>query len=217
LGAFAAAGAALVPRSLAALRRDLPDIDATTREAPSPSLVRAIRSGSLDFAIITARPPYRSPDQETPRLVRHDLFESRLALAVPATSRYAAVDAVDLDTAAAAPWIATAAGRDEPQLGVWPGLPGRPKVRHWARDWATKLALVAEGAGITTVAAEMFPQLPDGVAVARLVGVPEERRLVSLVHRRDAAPRTVDDVVEALAAVSDELVRIRRRVLPDPG
>jgi len=213
LGAFAAAGSALVPRSLATLRRTTPDIEAGTREAPSPSLVRAVRSGSLDFAVITARPPYRSPDQERPRLMQHELLESRLALAVPAASRYAAADVVDIDAAARAAWIATASSSDEPQLGVWPGLPGRPRVRHWARDWTTKLNLVADGAGVTTVPLELFPLLPEGVALVRIAGVPEERRLVSLVHRRDADAGLVTDVVEAFSTVAGELMRGRRRTL----
>lgn len=216
LGAFAAAGAALIPRSVATLRRMHPDVELSTREGPTPALVRAVRSGSLQFAVITARPPYRSPDQEDPPLVEHELFESRLALAVSASGQFGGRRFVAADEVARAPWIATSSGADEPQLGVWPGLPGRPRVRYWARDWTTKLGLVAEGAGVTTLPKELFPELPAGVELIRIDGVPDEIRRVMIVHRRDAASRTVEDVVGAFAVVAGELGTAQRRLLNGP-
>jgi DNA-binding transcriptional LysR family regulator len=197
VGAFAAAGVALLPRSLAILRRTSPDIEATTREGTTPSLVRALRAGTLDFAVLTARPPYRSPDQEDPPLPSHVLFESRLVLAVSAGGRFAGLDPVPADAVAREPWIATPSSADEPQLGVWPGLAGRPRVRHWARDWTTKLRLVAEGAGITTVPTGMFPTAPGGVEFTRIDGVPEETRQVLLAHHPDTPDRNVQDVLRA--------------------
>ena len=211
VGAFTAAGVALLPRSLAVLRRTSPDIEVTTREGTTPSLVRALRAGTLDFAVISARPPYRSPDQDDPPLPHHVLFESRLALAVSASGRYAGLNPVDAGSVAREAWIATPSGEDEPQLGVWPGLPGRPRVRHWARDWTTKLQLVAEGAGITTVVAEMFPRPPDGVELTRIDGVPEETRRVSVAYHSDVPDRIVEDVVHAFSEAVSGLVTARRR------
>ena len=197
VGAFAAAGVALLPRSLALLRQNSPDLEASTREGTTPSLVRALRAGTLDFAVLSARPPFRSPDQDDPPMPAHVLFESRLTLAVASSGRFAGLDPVPVDAVAREPWIATPSGADEPQLGVWPGLPGRPRVRHWARDWTTKLRLVAEGAGITTVPTGMFPSPPDGIEFTRIDGVPEETRQVLLAHHPDTPDRTVQDVLHA--------------------
>ncbi|WP_460605469.1 LysR family transcriptional regulator [Jatrophihabitans fulvus] len=205
LGAFASAGAMLLPRAVAVMRSSAPDVELVTREGTSPSLVRAVRSGSIDVALVTSRPPHRSPDQESPPLVVHTLFDSELALAVPSASGWARSATVEAATAADAPWIASPSTGDEPQLGVWPGLPGRPRVRHTARDWATKLALVASGAGVTSVPRELLPHLPDGVTVVRIDGVPAERRRVSLVHRRDASRSDVATVRRAFTEVAASL------------
>ena len=202
LGAFSAAGAALLPRSIAALGSARPDLEVSTRQGTTPALVRAVRSGSLDGALITGRPPYRSPDQEAPPLVEHSLLETRLMLAACASGRFAGLRSVHHDDAAREAWIATPAGSDEPQLGVWPGLPGRPRVRHWARDWNTKLALVADNVGVTTIPAELFPTLPEGVELLGVDGVPDEVRRVTFVHRPDADQETIAALVDAFGGVA---------------
>lgn len=72
-------------------------------------------------------------------------------------------------------------------LGVWPGLPGRPHVIHSARDWLTKLQLVAGGFGVTTVPSALSPVLPPGVSLLRVDGAPPEKRRV-LVARLSGHP-----------------------------
>ena len=89
--------------------------------------------------------------------------------------------------------------------GGGPGLPAGPRVRHWARDWTTKLALVGVGAGLTTIPADLMPELPPGVQVSRIRGVPKEVRLLSLVHRPDEDSRTVSAVLGAFGAAAREL------------
>ncbi|MEU6480334.1 LysR family transcriptional regulator [Streptomyces sp. NPDC047017] len=211
VGCFPAAGAVLVARALAALRQEHPRIQVTTREGTTPSLVRALRAGTLDLALLTSRPPHRSPDTDDPPLRVAPLLEDRLVLAVPATgpgaAPFAGRAAVPAELLAGETWIAGPAGHaDEPGLGVWPGLPGRPRVQHAARDWLTRLHLVAAGAGITTVPSALESALPPGVRLVAVDGVPEERRRVSLV-RPPAAPATAatDAVVHALRRQAAQL------------
>jgi DNA-binding transcriptional LysR family regulator len=59
LGWFTSAGAALVPRALAALRHTHPAITVTTREGST----RALRVGTLDLALLASAPPFRPPDE----------------------------------------------------------------------------------------------------------------------------------------------------------
>lgn len=206
VGAVYAAGTALLPRSIAVLRRGHDDLEVSTRDGTTPALVRAVRAGTLDAALITGRPPFRSPDQEQPPLKQHTVAEAELALAVPLASRHAGPEPVTLESLEGASWIASRSSEDEPQLGVWPGLPGRPTVRHWARDWATKLALVAEGAGITTVPAGFLPFVPPGVTITRIDGVPQEIRRVTLTHARDLDPDVVVPLVRAMREAAAALV-----------
>jgi DNA-binding transcriptional LysR family regulator len=53
LGWFTSAGASLLPRALATLRRTHPAITVITREGSTPALVRALRAGSVDLATPT--------------------------------------------------------------------------------------------------------------------------------------------------------------------
>jgi len=182
LGVFMTAGTVLLPKALAALAALRPRVKVTTREGTTPSLVRALRAGTLDLAVLSSRPPYRAPDAESPRLHLDPVEDTELRLAVRATGEFAGRTSVHVDELADADWISSPSPPSEPLLGVWPGLPGRPRIVHSARDWLTKLRLVADGFGITTVAAHMAPVLPPGVTLLRVEGAPPEVRRVLLAR-----------------------------------
>lgn len=205
LGFFPTAGAVIVARALATLRREHPHVRVSTREGTTPSLVRALRSGTLDLALLSSRPPHRSPDTDDPPLRAEALLEVRLAVAVPAGGRFAGRDTVTAEELAGEPWISSPATADEPLLGIWPGLPGRPRTRHAARDWLTKLHLVAAGAGITTVPAALLPAVPSGVRLVAVEGVAEELRRVSLVRPPGPATASTNALVRALRQEAADL------------
>jgi hypothetical protein len=143
-------------------------------------------------------------------LEQHTVTEAALAIAVPSASRHAGPEPVTVESLEGESWIASRSDEDEPQLGVWPGLPGRPVVQHWTRDWATKLALVSEGAGITSVPAEFLPVVPPGVTITRIAGVPDEIRRVTRTHARDLDPDVVAPLVQALREAAAALVAEHR-------
>lgn len=198
LGVPPIVSALVLPRAVAAVRRRSPRVDLATREGTTSSLLRALRAGSLDAAVLTSRPPHRHPDSGAPRLHVEPLLETRLALAVPSRGRYAGRHRVSLDELEGESWIASASSGDEPQLGVWPGLPGRPRVAHLTRDWLVKLQLVAAGAGVTTVPATLEALLPEGTHLATVVDAPEELRRISLVRPPGPASAALSAVVDAL-------------------
>lgn len=133
LGLFLSAGAAILPLSLTRLAATDPQITVTTTEGTTPSLVRALRAGSIDLAVLTSRPPHRPVDGESPRLHVETVMDTELVVAVPSTGEFAGRTAVHVDELIDAPWIAAPASNAEPLLGVWPGLPGRPDIVHCAR------------------------------------------------------------------------------------
>jgi DNA-binding transcriptional LysR family regulator len=205
LGAFASAGAVLVPRTLAALSRTHPHLDVRTREGSTPALVRALRAGSLDLAVVAAGPPFRALDAETPELTVEVVSESDLHVAVPANHPLAFSDAIDIEQLRDQRWIASPSSAGEILLGVWPGLGGRPRVAHSTRDWLTKLRLVEAGCGLTTVTRSMAAVVPDGVRVLPVRGGPIETRRVLMARmpgRRSDAVRAVEDAIRAAAAVT---------------
>ncbi|MFE4687962.1 LysR family transcriptional regulator [Streptomyces sp. NPDC056721] len=187
LGMFLSAGAAILPPSLARLAATAPQITVTTTEGTTPTLIRALRAGSIDLAVLTSRPPYRPLDGESPRLHIETVADTELVVAAPSTGEFAGRTAAHVDELVDAPWIATLSSNSEPLLGVWPGLPGRPHIVHCARDWLTKLQLVAGGFGVTTVPSRLSPVLPPGVSLLHVEGAPPEIRRI-LVARLPGRP-----------------------------
>ncbi|MBP0457637.1 LysR family transcriptional regulator [Streptomyces montanisoli] len=187
LGMFLSAGAVLLPAALGRLAQASPEVAVETTEGTTPRLIRALRAGSIDLAVLTSRPPHRPSDGESPRLHMETIEDTELVVAAPAAGVFAGRTSVHVDELADAAWIATASSGSEPLLGVWPGLPGRPHIVHSARDWLTKLRLVAGGFGVTTVPSRMSSVLPSGVTLLHVEGAPREIRRV-LVARFPGRP-----------------------------
>jgi DNA-binding transcriptional LysR family regulator len=200
LGWFASAGAGLVPRALAALRRTHPAITVITREGSTPALVRALRAGTLDLALLASAPPFRPPDAETPPLHLLTLSERSLCVAVPATHPLARGDMVDVADLHGQRWIAGTG--DDRVMGVWPGLDERPEIAHTARDWLAKLNLVAAGCGITTVPASLALVVPAGVRVLPVHGGPEEQRRMMLARLPQPLTEPAARLADALRAAT---------------
>ncbi|PWK86400.1 DNA-binding transcriptional LysR family regulator [Lentzea atacamensis] len=196
LGWFATAGVWLVPRALMALERSHPSITVVTREGSTPALVRALRAGTLDVALIASSPPFRPPDDETPALAVDTLVERSLRVAVPVAHSLARNDFIDIADLRGQRWIAGPG--DQLVMGVWPGPDERPRVAHTARDWLAKLQLVAAGLGITTVPAALV--VPEGVRVLPVRGGPAETRRVLLARLPGPVPEPVARLAAALRA-----------------
>ncbi|MBK3568919.1 MULTISPECIES: LysR family transcriptional regulator [unclassified Streptomyces] len=202
LGWLPSAGAALLPRVLVALRRSDPDLNVVSREGGTPALVRALRAGSLDLALLASAPPFRPPDTESPPLILRTLTERPLFLAVPAAHPLARAEFVDVADLRGQRWIAGSSSGEDRLMGVWPGLDERPEIAHTARDWLAKLQLVAAGCGLTTVSASLAPAVPPGVRVLPVRGGPQEQRRLLLARLPGAPTEAVTRVAAALRAAA---------------
>lgn len=207
LGWFASAGAWLLPRALAALGRTHPAITVITREGSTPALVRALRAGTIDLALLASAPPFRPPDTETPALELQTLIERSLRVAVPAMHPLARADFIDIADLRGQRWIAGPASGEDKLMGVWPGLGERPEIAHTARDWLAKLQLVAAGCGITTAPAALAAATPAGVRILPVRGGPREQRRMQLARLPRPLPEPAARLAAALraAAVETEL------------
>ena len=196
-GAFPMAAAGLVPTVLSALAVVHPDVVVTVRESGTTALVRSVRAGTLDLALVAQTPPYRPPDAESPTLEVTTLLERDLAVAVGPGHPLARRRAVEVEELEGHAWVA-GPGDDETQLGVWPGLRERPDVRYVARDWLTKLRFVAAGLALTTVSPSLTDVLPDGVRLLHVRGEPRESRRLSVVRLPGPVAPEVAVFLEAL-------------------
>lgn len=202
LGWFASAGASMLPRALAELRRTHPGITVVTREGSTPALVRALRAGTIDLALLSSAPPYRPPDTESPALLLQILTERSLLVAVPANHPLARGDYIDVADLHDQSWISAPGG--DHAMGVWPGVDERPRIIHTARDWLAKLHLVATGAGITTIPAAMLPALPPGIRALPVRGGASETRRMLLARLPSPLPEPAARLAAALRAAAIE-------------
>ena len=175
----------------------------TVREGTTPQLVRALRAGTLDLALLAQSPPFRPPDGESPPLELTTLSERELLLAVPATHAFAGVGAVEVDALRGQVWVASRSDAGESLLGVWPGL---PSGRTWATSCATGTpssgssppaspsprsprCSPARSRGVSTVAVRGEPQAFRGLVLARGPGPLDgavARLIDALLDRRSA-------------------------------
>jgi molybdate transport repressor ModE-like protein len=199
LGTFATAGAGLVPGALAALPRDLV---VSVREGTTPALTRGLRAGTLDLAVLAQMPPFRPPDVEAPALELTTLAERELVIGVGAGHPLAGRRAVEARELAGQVWVASRSEAGESLLGVWPGLAERADVRYVVRDWWAKLALVAAGLAITTLAPVALGVLPDGVRAVAVRGEPQELRRLVLARVPGPLDGRVSAVADALAGAA---------------
>ncbi|KUJ40572.1 LysR family transcriptional regulator [Streptomyces sp. NRRL F-5122] len=202
LGWFPSAGAVLLPRALTSLRASDPGLCVAGREGSTPALVRALRAGSLDLALLASAPPFRPPDTESPPLALQTLTERALCLAVPAVHPLARGDFVDVADLRGQRWIAGSSSGEDRLMGVWPGLDERPEIAHTARDWLAKLHLVAAGFGLTTVPATLAAAAPPGVRILPVRGGPQEQRRLLLARLPQPPTEAVVRVAAALRAAA---------------
>lgn len=205
VGWFPSAGAALLPKAIAALRQTHPGITVHSREGSTPALVRALRAGSIDLALLASMPPFRPPDTESPALVLHTLTERSLCIALPAGHPLARGDYIDVADLHGQQWIAGPNTSDDRLMGVWPGLAERPEIAHTARDWLAKLHLVAAGCGLTTIPALLAPAVLPGVRVLPVRGGPQEQRRLLLSHLPSPLGEAAARTAEAFRAAAIEL------------
>jgi DNA-binding transcriptional LysR family regulator len=201
VGTFPIAAASIVPRALVLLRAEHPDLTITLREATTPALVRSLRAGTVDVALVAQSPPYRPLDSESPSLDLTMLVERDLMVAVGPGHPLGRRRAVEVEELAGQIWVASGGEGGDSLLGVWPGLAERPDVRYVARDWLTKLRLVAAGLAITTVSSSLVDLLPQGVRMVTVRGEPRETRRLSVVRLAGPIEPAVAAVIEALRHV----------------
>ncbi|GAB3996298.1 LysR family transcriptional regulator [Nocardioides marmoraquaticus] len=207
LGVFTSLGPPLLPAVLELLRERAPHLTLVTREGSTPSLLRSLRASTVDLAVLGAQPPYAAFDDREPALTLATLLEGELVVAVPVDSPLGPdgrATLADLDQVA---WIDSPRTSEDPGFGVWPALPGRPRVVHQARDWWSKLTLVAAGVGATTVPPYVLGSAPAGIRAVRIVDGPTVSRRAVLAtlpgHRADR----LGELIECLRDISEDLLQ----------
>lgn len=166
VGSFPTAAAVLVPRALARLHERHPGLVTSLEEGSSPALLRQVRAGRVEVAVIGVGQGL--PEHDLSGLTRDLLVEDDLRVAVPQDHRLAGQAQVGVDDLAGEVWVVGRGGRDDPQFGAWPTL-ADPRIGHAVRNWPTRLGMVAAGLGISLLPGVAADSAPAGVRVLRVV------------------------------------------------
>lgn len=161
VGAFPAAMAALIPHAVAHLAVAHPGLAVTLTEESTPALLRDLRGGRVQVAVIgvgTGLPHY-----DFEGLRQHPIPAGDLCVAVPSDHRLAGRRAVPVRELVEEPWIAGTGSAGDPQFAAWPTL-SDPLIRHRVRSWPARLGLVATGLGICLLPELAVASVPHGVA-----------------------------------------------------
>lgn len=177
IGAFPSAMRALLPHVLVTLGREHPALELTVTELDPVAVPAALRERSLDVGLLNDYDI--APAGTDPSLDSVPLLEETVYLAEPAATATGSLAGV-----ADAPWILATPGTlcHEVTLRVCRAAGFTPRARHHADDFATVLALVAAGQGISLIP-ELAAAPPPGVRLTAL----NTRRRTRIAFRRGAA------------------------------
>lgn len=153
IGAFPSAARTILPPVLVALALHHPGLELMLTELDPAAVPDALRSGVLDAAV-TASYDY-VPERPDPAIDTEPLVDETVYLAVPAQERASPGDDGDAGIAghSESAWIAGTPGTacHDMLVRACQASGFTPRIRHYADDFGTVLALVAAGQGVSLV------------------------------------------------------------------
>lgn len=196
VGAFPTANALLVPRALAAFRRDHPHVALSLVEGPTQSQLARLDAGDVDVAVVSAFPDQRLSDE---RVRLSPLLDDRMLVALPRGHALARRRRLRLAELAAESWIAGAASVEDRLLDPSRLQPDfEPLLNFAVREWTAKLGLVAAGLGITLVPSLAAPGVRTDIA---LVALHPDERAARKVYAATARGRARSPATRAFLTV----------------
>jgi DNA-binding transcriptional LysR family regulator len=159
LGGFPTAAFALLPRAIARLRREHPGVRVELLEGPTPRQLQAVRRGRSEVAVVATGDGLPDYDLDGLRL---EPLEVRRGSGVAVADDHPLAVRAWLTPADLAdqPWVVGAG--EGPEFGPWPTV-AEPTIAYAARDWVTRLGLVAAGLGMAVLPGFAAEAVPRGV------------------------------------------------------
>jgi DNA-binding transcriptional LysR family regulator len=174
IGAFPTAARIILPPALVTLGREHPALELMVTELDPVDVPDALRTGALDVAL-TFVDDY-VPAQPDPAVDTEPLLVETVYLASTDPARSSIEDWRD------APWIAGSPGTlcHTMVIRACQACGFTPRIRHHADDFATVLALVAAGQGVSLIPQFGVINAPSEITLAPLTS----RRRTSIAYRK---------------------------------
>jgi DNA-binding transcriptional LysR family regulator len=196
IGSFTSAARAILPAALVSLGRDHPGLELMVTELDPVAVPGALHAGAIDVALTFVYDYV--PAEPDPALDTEPLLEEIVYLAT-ATGPGSPVSIQDLRDA---PWIAGSPDTlcHTMVIRACQASGFTPRIRHYADDFGTVLALVAAGQGVSLIPRLGVTQAPPGVLLTPLPA----RRRCSIACRRGTRNHPA---IAAFAAAIQEQAR----------
>jgi DNA-binding transcriptional LysR family regulator len=180
IGAFPTAARGILPPVLVRLGGDHPGLELMVTELDPVAVPDALRTGAVDVALTFVYDYV--PAEPDPALDTEPLLDETVYLATPDGPGRAGVPAgTSIEDLQDAPWIAGSPGTlcHTMVIRACQASGFTPRIRHHADDFATVLALVAAGQGVSLVPQLGVTGTPEGVVLTPLAA----RRRTSIAYR----------------------------------
>lgn len=182
VGTFSSAGAAFVVHALGELRRHHPGLEVSVVEDWPSALVRKLRAGDLDIAVVFDF-PQAGEDIAAGLEVEH-LLDDPLLVVLPRSHRLGKAKRVAFGDLADEDWLLPAFGPDSPSLRLinraCASAGFEPNVVCRITDCQMTQAMIATGAGISLLPGLMLHPLRAGVIVKPLSDEAPLRRIAAV-------------------------------------
>jgi DNA-binding transcriptional LysR family regulator len=217
IGAFPSAARVILPPALVALGRAHPGLELMVTELDPVDVPGALHSGALDVALTFVYDYV--PAAPDPAVESEPLLEEIVFLAASDPVQAGNGERTSVEDWRDAPWIAGSPGTLCHSLIIraCEASGFTPRIRHYADDFGTVLALVAAGQGVSLIPQLGLTGAPSGVALTPLAS----RRRSSIECRRGTrqhpAIAAFAEAIRESALTTSPALRRKRRPPPAPA
>jgi DNA-binding transcriptional LysR family regulator len=178
MASFPTAGATLMPLAIATFRSSYPEIELTLAEGEPEEIAPRLGAGEFDLALLFE---FDEPEAGLERLMRVELLEDPLYLALPRAHALAGKSGLRLEDLRGEAWVQTSraspCARHVVRSCHAAGF--EPNVSFESDDYQTVQGLVAAGVGVALIPELALSVVREDIAIRTLAPRPPVRQVIA--------------------------------------
>jgi DNA-binding transcriptional LysR family regulator len=220
MASFPTAGATLMPLAIATFRSRHPNVELTLSEGEPEQIAPRLLQGELDLALLFEfGPPSPPSESAADRLMRVELLEDPMSLALPREHPLAAKDDVQLSDLSGEAWVQTSGSstcaRHVVRCCHAAGF--EPRVSFESDDYQTVQGLVAAGVGVALIPELALSVVREDIVIRSLSPSPPTRSVIAAAPSEARLSPATPAMLSVLAEVARGYrSRSSRQALAEP-
>lgn len=209
LASFPSASATIVPRALAHMHREHPDVEISLAEHEPPQALAALRSGECDLAIVFV---YEGSTVDVGAadldgLSVTALLDDEVRIAMPHSHPQAQHDTVRLADLADVSWVAGCPRCRVHVVAMAQEVGFFPKFSYEIEDYVAQLGLVAADLGVALIPDLILDTAAHPDVAIRPTSPPSRRRIMAVTTPDLARVPAVERMLAALQEAAEQVAR----------